>query len=455
MPIVFFAYFQFLGIFFSHFISELRFASSVSLSFFFALILTLYVCKKIKKLIFFTKIQLYLVLALSILSTYLFLLRLNWGVFDIICPTGILGLVKQVSNGNFPVVFLSFPEIVMNYHQGFIYICGVLSFLFDLSPYVAIKIALVIFYFLFAVAVSGFMLNINNKHYLLPVVLFVVVASLDYKYYIGEDLGWYNYISVFEYFGSTSWALSLPLFVALLYIFEEYKNTYEYLLIISSIILSVSTINGTLYSLIIISLIIMVCSRIAFQVKKDIGKDRYLYSKASCIAYYMATLVAFSIVLIVPKFIPSVFMAGENYSFPNIEFHIFSVGLAEFIKNTIYYFFLSGPIVGVVILFSIYFRKEVFRGSFPRSVMTIVLFISAIFPLLFRYSNIGLWDNYHKFALVNIFLSIILMMYILEEYKSRGILNALFVLIVVLSGPAIYDLFRNRTSFDGVSSPNR
>jgi hypothetical protein len=73
--------------------------------------------------------------------------------------------------------------------------------------------------------------------------------------------------------------------------------------------------------------------------------------------------------------------------------------------------------------------------------------VSWTFPLLFGFSNVDMWDNFHKFVILNIFLSIIILLLFYKDSVIRGKRLVVFMLLcLICSVPALADMTKNRFS---------
>ncbi len=137
----FFLFYQFIGCALSIF--DINFTSLITISAVASILGSFILIRNNGGKIVLSNNQLLLTISLIGTATFLFILRLNWGIFDFICPTGILGITQQISIGKFPAAYLSFPEITMNYHQGFLFISGTISYVLGVQPALALKMAFI------------------------------------------------------------------------------------------------------------------------------------------------------------------------------------------------------------------------------------------------------------------------------------------------------------------------
>jgi hypothetical protein len=385
--------------------------------------------------------QLLISLLTCILALSLFTLRMNHGLFDLICPTNLLGLVTQVAGGKFPASFISFPDFAMNYHQGFIFLAGTLSYITGILPTISIIYLYLALFILFIISLTAYFISIRSKYYFLPVLLLLFNSSISPKFVI--DRGWANYVNVAEYLTSNSWPLALLGFVLILFLLSDYQNNFRSQSRLFLFALCLSTVNATVFSLLLISSVLFLLVNFPNLVKNWEGQKTLLISGFFLFLAY-----------VIPKFVPSAFLVGANYDHPIYVLKIFDIGLTEYAISSAWYVFLSSPLA----LMGLYCaqaairkRKDDFLGY-----LSILLFSSYFFPLIISFKNINDWDNIHKFAIFNILLSALIVVVSLNT--ERKILNgddfprkpALLGLIgcLLLSFPADYDLAKTRFSLN-------
>jgi hypothetical protein len=381
-----------------------------------------------------TAYQLLCITALAIGSSSLFLLRLGWDIFDYLCPTGILGLVTQIAQGHFPASFLSFPEYPMNYHQGFLVLAGSLSYLTSILPSIAIIVTYTILYVGLIVALSLFLVYIKNSYYYAPGILFITINSIHAKYVTGIDFGWYNYVNIFEYLGSNSWPLSLLILTALFFLAKEYTHTQRNIITGSILILCTATTNATLFSVLLLTVGIIYLYHCFLQ-KRLLRKNFTL--SFSCIL----------ILAIIPTLIPSALLHGAAYEAPQYVIRIFDSGIERYFKHIARYILLCGPIAlvsfgAVVVLYK--------KTSFDWRAWIVGMFlVSWTFPFVFGFANIDMWDNFHKFVVLNIFLSIVILVVFYKDHiLSTSQLRWYTLFCIICSLPALHDMTQHRFSIN-------
>ena len=156
----FFLFYQFIGCALSIF--DINFTSLITISAVASILGSFILIRNNGGKIVLSNNQLFLTIFLIGTATFLFILRLNWGIFDFICPTGILGITQQISIGKFPATYLSFPEITMNYHQGFLFISGTISYVLGVQPALALKMAFIFSFTLIFLLIDIFLIKINK-----------------------------------------------------------------------------------------------------------------------------------------------------------------------------------------------------------------------------------------------------------------------------------------------------
>lgn len=428
-PIFFLLFFQFFGSVVSLFINNL--GEMIFLSFLLSTFTSLWISQNIKERIEISVWQLITILSLSFIVCLLFLFRINWHIYDYICPTGLLGLVTQVSNGIFPVSFLSFPDFPMNYHQGFIYLSGVVSYLFNIAPSLSIQATFIGLFMIMNVLIMIYFLSYKNKYFFLLPFLFVLISSISTKHFLGLDLNLYNYLNIFEQSSSSSWPLAFIGVITLLFIFKNYTHKPKYIFSLFLIVLSFSTINATFFSILVLAVPLLFVYKIYC-----LGRIEYKYLALS--------LALFLLIIIIPRYIPSAFLTGTMYENPQYGLRFFETETFKYFKHVTRYLLLSGPIVllGLFLSYNIYKRK-IIDGL---TVLSGILLISFFFPIVFIFKNIDMWDNLHKFALINIFISILLVIHFSTKKIFKFSVIKFVFICMILSIPATYDMVKNRMS---------
>jgi hypothetical protein len=428
-PIAFLLFYQFagstLGLFISNFNVLIAFCSI------FSILVSFFLFRKSEINICISSRQLILALLFVAIATFLFVLRINWGIFDFICPTGILGITHQISEGKFPATYPSFPEVTMNYHQGFLFIVGTFSYLLEEPPALVLKIAFIISFILIAISLIGLFLIHLEKYYMWPLVLFIFISSVSPKYVV--DLSLYNFVNVFEYIISNSWPLALLGIILIL--FMSSMNSRQSFLhpVILLIILTLSTVNATVFSLLVMTMGILI-ARGALQIKSK----KYLIKSS-------IYLLCLGIMYVIPKYLPSAFLIGENYEIVQAKFKWAEIGSVKYLKSTAQYFLLSNPITFIGLFICVKNLKA--KVNQNEIFLSFFLIVTFCFPLIIYIPNIAAWDNIHKFAILNIFLSILLIGYkIKADNKNQKLILAGTFFSLVCSIPADIDLFQNRSS---------
>lgn len=435
---------QFFASLFSVFNLNFRLLFFISL-FFSLLFAAIIVCKK-KYIFFVNKRQFIISTTLIFLATFLFAIRINWAYWDGSCPTYLTALVTQVSNGRFPVSFISFPEFPANYHQGFIYLSGVFSYWLKISPAYSIVISSIIIFFLIAILLQFFFLKINNYYSYLILPLFVLISSCSVPWF--TEFGLYNYLSAFEYVVSNSWPVALLLLVVLMwYLQDSDMLNPKHLLGLTLFVLSCSTANATLYSVLFLALVSLMFGKLLMRFRDD--KFKIVFNKKIIVRLFIYFLL-FSFVYLLPHYIPSAFLRGSQYDSAHVSFRFNSISQIGLSLGVVaYYLRLSGTIsfLGILIAMAYIINSK----KFLPQLLSMVLLVSFVFPIIFRISNVDTWDNIHKFAIINMFVSVILTVYFLSQLKDdklKKIILATVVLSLLLSMRPDYDIFRYRTSLN-------
>lgn len=431
-PLLFLVFFQLWGAIISTITSS--FSTLLVTSFCLTLVTASTIAYHMRRSFSITRMQLAVITGISTIVTGLYSTRLNWNIFDYLCPTGLLGLVSQVANGTFPASFTSFPDFIMNYHQGFIFTAGVLSYTTGIMPSFAIFITLLTSYFLLNIYVPPFFISIKNPLYYLPPFLFVLVTSIDLHTLSGINFGWYNYISIFEYSGSNSWPLSLLLLTVGLFFIQQYRHTTENILIAAGLILATATLNATLFSVLILTVPLM-----------------YAYywwaTKKFPYRHFVLTTSLLILVFITPRFLPSAFLVGATYDTPGLGIRFLYEGFDKYSKHMARFIVLCGPLL----LFSVFTVITMLRRKIiDWRIWLICMFVIAFaFPFVFGFPNVDVWDNLHKFAVITMYLGTVLLVIFFRDTRfSIKMVAGYVVVCAAISLPVLYDIATVRLSSD-------
>jgi hypothetical protein len=430
-PTSFFLFYQFIGSALSLF--AINFDALITFSAIFSLVGSYALIRKHVGQILVSKKQWILSIFLIGSATFLFILRLNYVIFDFICPTGILGITHQIALGKFPATYLSFPDITMNYHQGFLFISGTVSYIFDVPSALTLKIAFIFSFILIAIGLVTLFLFHQSKFYLWPLILFILISSISPQYF--RDLGWYNYVNVFEYLMSNSWPLGLLGIILMLFVISNKSEIKAYYYTFLFITLSMSTANATVFSVLVMTMGVLIC----WNAKKFFAEKTFV----TPIFYF----ICLGIIYIIPKYLPSAFLIGENYDAVQTKFKWVEFGFQQYMLFIGKYFLLINPITFLGLFVA--FRNLKGSSGQGEIFISIFLFLSFCFPIVIYLPNIQDWDNIHKFAILNIFLSLLLIGLNLKagnKYQKFVISGTIFGLIC--SVPADLDLLLHRTSSD-------
>lgn len=438
-PASFFLFYQFIGCAFS--LLPINFPSLITISAVASLLGSFVLIRNNGGKIALSIKQLLLTILLIGTATFLFILRLNWGIFDFICPTGILGITQQISIGKFPATYLSFPEITMNYHQGFLFISGTLSYALGIQPALALKIAFIFSFILIAIGLVSLFLFHQSKFYLWPLILFILISSISPHNF--HDLGLFNYVNVFEYLISNSWPLGLLGIILILFIISNNSEINRYYYPFLLITLSMSTANATVFSVLVMTMGLMICWN---------TKNFFLNKTLISPLLYLISLV---IIYIIPKHLPTAFLIGENYVAVQTKLKWVEFEFMQYLRFVGKYFLLINPLTFIGLFVAV--RNLKARASQVEILISFLLIISFSFPMVIYLPNVQAWDNIHKFAILDIFLSIMIVgLYLKTDNKYQKFIISGIIFSTLCSVPADVDLFLNRSSsnFNHLIVPN-
>lgn len=392
-------------------------------------------------LIFISKIKLLLIFTFSILATFFFTIRLNWGILDLLCPTYLLHMVTQVSDGHFPISFISFPEFNANYHQGFVYLSGIFSYITHISPFLSIKIVLISLFFLITLLGQFFAIYSGNKFFVFPIILWLFSTSGTLTWFRG--LNYYHYLHIFEYFGSNSWPISILILFVLLFFLNTSNSLFlKRMAGLFVLVLASSTANATVFSILIITFALYLLTSFIFEINFN-----NVYHKLRIFLPLFTILIS---IYFLPKFLPSAFLVGRQYD--SVKLSLRFLG-DDYFKDVFGYLKLTGPII-IPGFLSMFFVINKLSEKPTLKFMSLLMNVNFFFPLIIKMDNVVSWDNFHKFIVLNLFIHSI---YIITTFSiltnlQKKIIIFLCVIVSFLGIPATYDLFVRRTSFSFFSN---
>lgn len=399
-----------------------------------ALLLAYMITLEFSEVVSVTKFQLTALISLSTLTTFILSLRLNAEIFDFTCPTGLLGLTNQVASGHFPVSYLSFPEITMNYHQGFILLSGILTEIIEIPAALAIKGLLLLFIFLLQIGIGLLFLKYNNPYFFLPSILTLTIASFGsdmYKHITSPSS--YIPVSMLDASMSNSWPLSLLLIITLLFTAAHYQHSVRHIIYVGILILSLSTINGLLFQLAIGFLVVFYMLFLTQYWRQE----KKLFTDNADIVFAL-----FLIIVLLPRFLPSVFLVGAHYTSPEVSFAIFERSVPWYLTQSKNYLILVGllPLYTLLVAGWAFLKNKLIPLT---RLLTLTLLLVYIIPLLFTFKGFLLWEALHKFAYISMFLSILLLTFLFQQLTQYRVMLWIGVVCAIISS--------QHTAFSGYS----
>lgn len=385
-------------------------------------------------------------LALSALAVFQFMLVYNVQISDGFWPTAIIALVNQVIRGHFPVSFLSFPDFWANYHQGFIFLAGMLARWTGLDAVDALRILILVSVFYFAFLIQVVTAKFSRPEWAwLAVVLIYLVRSLEIYLPVFKPYAAVAVMSIPEYLEQNSWALSLCLLLVIFLITPKKTSEYtparfftQYLLVFTLL-----TANACLFAVGRIMLSGFLLVMMVPYCRKAVGMTRQMCSVA-CGAVLLMLLWG------LPRFIPSAFLVGENYEAPIIGLQFVGKHPEILMPYSLYvlkHILMAGPIA-IAALFLIYWclitnAIQNIRQQPLVMMLAVAMGLSFLFPLVFTFANINWWDNLHKFTLVWMICSLVFISVFFSTllHQSKAV-TATLVIAVLLSlyGESVFHL---------------
>ncbi len=421
----------------------LSFSLLLCLSLFFALALCHFLFRRRTFSITTTRYQIFAFGMSLVLTTVVFYYRLNWHLFDVLYPAGLLNMTQQVASGRFPVSFMSFPEFPANYHQGFVFVSGIVSYLGLLPPESAMRVT---YLFCFGLSVILFQLfclscgrGMRDTSRLTLLFLFSASFAPGWTYRHSFSHDWHNYLTVFEYLASSSTALAVPLLFLVLLFLRDWTFTMQNVLALALLILISSTVSATLYLLLFCATGFVSAEYFVRELRKSCSRAavRQLGVRAGIVIPLALG------VLYLPRFVPSVFLRGEPYEVLQLSFRFL---LPTYLSSIGEYLRLCGPVVWPGLLVAIFNLRSSEKTDLFLSCFFLVSFL---FPFFFWAEGIGSWDNNHKFCLMSMISACLLLVSPVRAKSNFLIKRHLGLVIVfcfVVTAPTLINLFVFRLS---------
>jgi hypothetical protein len=229
-----------------------------------------------------------------------------------------------------------------------------------------------------------------------------------------KAVGWYEYVSLFEYLVSPSWPVSLFICIWVLLRIKETQDVYVSTLIL---LIVLPFFNATLFTLLFISYVLFLATQFLVSTNDRTKKARILkYLLLSCLIYFAK------------NFTLSAFLNGEAYESPRIVFRLTQGNFQIFLLD---YLQLQTPLL----FFGLYVSIRVIKRKIVDHLLYFSYFFAsaAFFPLFFEIKNVNPWDNSHKFVIAVNFSIILLIIkyYELNTFPSinkKTLSSAVFLL---------------------------
>lgn len=371
-----------------------------------------------------------------------------WQIFDYGCPTFALNFVQQISEGIFTPSFPGIPGVAANYHLGTFWIAGALSWAFSLPSGLALLlvvwfagVGLFFFVMKWAVEKCGFWLGASI------VVASFFATSLPNELMVmfpSEFVGWYNYVSLWEYLLSTSWPVSLLILNFAIVNSDKHDDLVKKFLVPVYVL---GFFNAYIFSVLQVSLLIFIILRVFDTRAVNLKRDAI---------YFLLVLLS----RIPPMRLPSAMQSGDSYEALIVKLHFFH---PDFWGHALQYISLMNPLhfvalgcAGILLL----------RGNTHARFLAILFGVTFFLPLMILTENVSAWDNRHKAIIFCSYLGIFIFVHLSAvqsevwpkifaagwRVPKQVFLTAVLSLSFLVSIPASYNLLVSRTVLaDGFS----
>lgn len=386
--------------------------------------------------------------SITALTIFLYSLasRLGWGVFDTGCPTYALNMIHQIVDYGYPASFPGVPNVPANYHQGTFWISAKLVNLLSLDPYESLRWLILITAGITVMTIIWFSSKLVKTEIALILVLTGYFSTsppnglyLPFEL-IKESLGWYSYISLFEYNVSTSWPIALFLILCIVLIYFKNQKTLFYPFII---LLILPFFNATAFTIVFITYCYVSLSWIYIESKNQWNRISIikLLSNKIIVLFCYATVA-----LVLPKYNISAFTISEDYEVVRL--------LPRFLEPrawvTIIKYIALQPLINWFSIIPAYYLIKSRKTC--EKFVSFGFFLSLIFPLLIWIKSVDQWDNIHKFVVLTSFFSIFTWIFYLSNtsLNKKRIFYLACTVSIIGSIPGLYNMGKSRMSFENL-----
>ncbi len=357
----------------------------------------------------------------------IYVMRDNFGIYDIVYPTDLIGMTIRASQGLIPLSFSSFPDFPANYHQAFLILAGAVS---NITKWDGLHTLVVLFPALSILSLTFLFLITREakQSYAISFIcmlLFLFASSFPmlgvWTGTVGID--GYEYLMFLDIYFSNTWVLgSLIFFIISLLLF--WKNDSPISWQVCLLLFCLISANATLFITAWVSILILGIIDTVNNIKQKSNLTKNILFIIALLGIYW-----------ISKYIPSAFLKGSHYAHVDTRIKylkpsMFSRDMTESFDTLR----LTGPWI-LLTPFALVCLPQQISTFFNKSKITIISFaqitflFSSLFPLIITIDNINRWDAVHKFAVTSMLTGFIFLIHLLRTKTINKTIFYIFTFI--------------------------
>ncbi|MBS0208541.1 MAG: hypothetical protein JSS27_06255 [Planctomycetes bacterium] len=365
--------------------------------------------------------------------------KLTWGVFDYGCPTYCGNMIWQIATKGFPAEFAGTPGVVANYHQGTFWLSAQLSKWIEIEPAAAIRWVL----FLFSVA-NFTILSVVGVRTRGPTLTVMIMATVFFSAspptcntwpLNTASVGWFEYISLFEYLAGTSTPIAFLLMTCLVIGSSHGTTPARFLAICLPPLLLLPIINPTAFMVSFLAVGTLLAEGASDGGKRKLPSPAWILPAAAWLFTYF-----------LPRCYPSAMLQGDNYEPVKLGLRLFAtdgwVTIGEYLA--------LHPMANHFTLIFVLMQIVSLRWKTPFGSRLFLL--CYLFPLVVSFDNVFRWDNTHKFVLLSSMASLYVWLipgnwfaFLSSSWRRWGYAAAAISLLCSI--PSQFNLFATRMTY--------
>jgi len=314
--------------------------------------------------------------------------RLTGEIFDYGCPTYSGNMMWQIAMRGFPAEFAGVPGVVANYHQGTFWLSAQLGKWIEIDPAAAIRWVL----FLFSIVNLTILLVVGVRTRG-PTLAVMIMATVFFSAsppthntwpLNATSVGWFDYISLFEYLAGSSTPIAFLLMTCLALGSCYGVTPTRFLTIYLPPLLILPSVNPTAFSVSWLAAGTMLAEGACDGWKRKLPSPAWMLPAAAWLFTYL-----------LPRYYPSAMLQGASYEPVKLGLRLFAadgwVTIGEYLALQ--------PLANHFTLIFVLLQIVKLRWKTPFGSRLFLL--CYLFPLVVSFDNVIRWDNIHKFVLLS------------------------------------------------------